>query len=100
MMPIPPIQCVDARQKSKPMGNASISVKIVAPVVVKPETLSNHAFTKENSPPHKIYGIAPDKQDINQLKTTINRPSLLVIPVAVGVKIRGNPPNTPVITAL
>ena len=28
-----------------------MSVKIVDPVVVNPETLSNHAFVKVNSPP-------------------------------------------------
>ena len=34
-----------------PRGSASTSVSTDAPVVVNPETLSNHAFTRLNSPP-------------------------------------------------
>ncbi len=50
--PIPPIQVDDMRQKFKPRGSASISCRMVAPVVVSPDTLSNQALTSENSPPH------------------------------------------------
>ena len=32
--PMPPIQCVDERQKSKLLGSVSISLIIVEPVVV------------------------------------------------------------------
>ena len=39
------------RQNCNPRGRASTSFRIVDPVVVRPETLSNHALTNENSPP-------------------------------------------------
>lgn len=41
--PMPPIQCVRLLQKAIPRGRASISVKIVEPVVVKPDTVSKKA---------------------------------------------------------
>ena len=37
---MPPIQWVNARQKSIPLGRCSTVSRIVAPVVVKPETVS------------------------------------------------------------
>ena len=46
MIPIPPIQCVRVRQTSRLIGRLSISFRIEAPVVVKPETDSNRAFIK------------------------------------------------------
>ena len=49
--PIPPIHVEDMRQNCSPRGSTSISFRIVDPVVVKPETLSNQAFTRLNSPP-------------------------------------------------
>ena len=39
------------RQNCNPRGRASTSFRIVDPVVVRPETLSNQALTSENSPP-------------------------------------------------
>ena len=50
--PIPPIQWVAERQKRMPFGRDSISVSMVAPVVVYPDTLSKKALAKVNSPPH------------------------------------------------
>ena len=50
--PMPPIQVEDMRQNCKPRGSSSTSFRMEAPVVVKPDTLSNQAFTSENSPPH------------------------------------------------
>ena len=41
--PIPPIQCVRLLQKDIPIGRTSISVNIVEPVVVKPDTVSKNA---------------------------------------------------------
>ena len=41
--PMPPIQCVNERQYSRLRESPSIFVSIVAPVVVKPETVSNTA---------------------------------------------------------
>lgn len=51
--PMPPIQCVKLRQKSRQRDSASISVRIVAPVVVKPETVSKKQSIKD--------GICPDR---------------------------------------
>ena len=48
---MPPIQVEAMRQNCNPRGSCSTSLRIVAPVVVKPETLSNQALTSENSPP-------------------------------------------------
>ncbi len=45
MIPIPPSQWVKERQKRMPWGSASISVKTVAPVVVKPDMDSKTAGT-------------------------------------------------------
>lgn len=43
---MPPIQCVKERQYSRLMGSPSISERIVAPVVVKPDTVSNQQSMK------------------------------------------------------
>ena len=44
-MPMPPIQWVKLRQKIIPRLSASTSVRMVAPVVVKPLTVSKKAST-------------------------------------------------------
>ena len=41
--PMPPIQWVNMRQNISPRGMASISVRMVAPVVDRPEAVSNRA---------------------------------------------------------
>ena len=41
--PMPPSQWVKLRQNSSPCGIASGAVRMLAPVVVKPETVSNTA---------------------------------------------------------
>ena len=51
--PMPPIQWVNALQKRMPRGWASMSVRMVAPVVVKPDTDSNRQSTKEGKVPEK-----------------------------------------------
>ena len=50
-IPTPPTQAVEMRQNCSPRGSASISFRMEAPVVVKPETLSKKAFTRVNSRP-------------------------------------------------
>ena len=50
-MPIPPTQAVEMRHSYKPRGSDSMSFKMEAPVVVKPDTLSNNALTGVNSLP-------------------------------------------------
>ena len=51
IIPIPPIHCVNDRQKSNPCGNDSISVRIDAPVVVNPDMVSKKASVKEDIEP-------------------------------------------------
>ena len=50
-MPTPPTQAVEMRQNCRPRGSASISFKMEAPVVVKPEMLSKRALMGVNSRP-------------------------------------------------
>ena len=50
--PKPPMKWVAERQNSRLLGRLSMFSRIVAPVVVNPDTLSNHAFMTENGPPH------------------------------------------------
>ena len=47
--PMPPAQWVKLRQNNRPLGSASTSVSIVAPVVVKPETVSKKQSTSEGT---------------------------------------------------
>lgn len=42
-IPMPPIQCVKLRQNKMDLGSEWIYVRMVEPVVVKPETLSKNA---------------------------------------------------------
>jgi hypothetical protein len=46
-MPIPPIKCVKLRQNKILFDKDSISIKIDAPVVVKPEIVSKKASVNE-----------------------------------------------------
>ncbi len=57
------MKCVEARQNRRLFGRASTSVRMVAPVVVKPETLSNQAFTTVNGPPQRAYGSMPKTKE-------------------------------------
>ena len=43
--PMPPSHCVSARQSWMPRGSEAGAPKMEAPVVVKPETVSNSAST-------------------------------------------------------
>jgi hypothetical protein len=98
--PIPPRKWVDERQNSNPLGRLSISVRIVAPVVVYPDTLSYHALIRENSPPHNTYGNIPNTHERTHENTIIVNPSLILISSYLRTKIRGNKPVVKVITAL
>ena len=51
--PMPPTQCVKLRQNSRPRSMVSTSVRMLAPVVVKPETVSKKLSIK--------LGIAPER---------------------------------------
>ena len=56
IIPMPPIQYVDARQNKSPGERDSTSERTEAPVVVNPETLSNQALVNEKGPPHSAHG--------------------------------------------
>jgi hypothetical protein len=76
-----------------------MSFRIVAPVAVKPETLSNHALISENSPPQIRYGNIPTTLARTHEPTTIEKPSLFEIDVARGTKSIGNAPRVKVSSA-
>ena len=98
--PIPPKKCVEERHNKRLLGKDSISDKIVAPVVVYPDTLSNHALIREKSPPHNTYGNIPNIQDSTQENTIIKKPSFRLIFECLRTNISGNRPVVNVITAL
>ena len=89
---MPPIQAEAILQNSRPLGSASMSVRMEAPVVVKPDTLSKNALTRVNSPPYIIYGMAPKMQDSIQENVTMKKPSRFPMLLCFGTKIRGNRP--------
>ena len=73
--PIPPIQCVKQRQKLPVLDIVSTSVRIEAPVVVKPEIVSNRASVKLLISPENTNGSAPIILNIIQLSATVTKPS-------------------------
>ena len=73
--PMPPIQWVKQRQKFMPMGRASISVRIVEPVVVKPETTSKKASWYFGMQPEITKGRAPKADQSSQASATTTKPS-------------------------
>jgi len=75
-IPIPPSQWVKDRQNSIPLGKTSISVIIVAPVVVNPDTVSKNASTKEGILPENTKGKEPKKDTKTHPNVTIVSASL------------------------
>ena len=75
MMPMPPIQCVRLRQKSRPCGTASMSVRMEAPVVVKPDMVSKKASVKLGIAPESMKGSEPKREKSSQAKVTMAKPS-------------------------
>ena len=73
--PIPPTQCVKLRHIIIDFGSDSTSVKMLAPVVVKPETVSNKASINEPVASENIKGSAPKRLSVIQLSATITKPS-------------------------
>ena len=57
------------------LANASTSVKILDPVVVNPETVSNIASTTDGISPLITNGSAPKKLITIQLIATVKKPS-------------------------
>jgi len=73
--PIPPIQEEKERQNRMPRGRDSTSVRIEAPVVVKPETISKKQSAKEANSPENQKGRAPNKLRKTQMSPTTAKPS-------------------------
>jgi hypothetical protein len=91
---------VEERQKSKLLGIDSTLLRMVAPVVVYPETLSNNELITENGPPHRAYGNIPNIKDNIQDRKIIMYPSCNVIASVFRTKMKGNIPTRKVIRQL
>ena len=72
---MPPIHAEAMRQNCSPLGKLSMSLRMEAPVVVNPETLSKKALITVNSPPNIMKGMAPKKQAPIQQPVTMRNPS-------------------------
>jgi hypothetical protein len=83
MMPMPPSQCVRLRQNRSPLGWASISVRMDAPVVVNPDMDSKNASVKEGNPP-RAKGRAPKKAHAAQPRDTMTMPSRWLMTIGLG----------------
>ena len=86
------MKCVDDLQNSRLFGKASMSVRIVEPVVVYPETLSNHAFASVNSPPQSTYGSMPNINDRIHENTMVIYPEWRVVEGLSFTKMNGKMP--------
>ena len=73
--PMPPTQWVKLRQNSIPRLKASTSVRMLAPVVVKPDTVSNKASTNLGISPESTKGSAPNTDSKIQESPTMKKPS-------------------------
>ena len=73
--PMPPIQCVKLRQKRIECGNISTFVRMLAPVVVKPDAVSNSASQKCGIVPDSRNGSAPNTDSSIHDSPTTTRPS-------------------------
>ena len=73
--PMPPSQWVKARQNRMPLGRASMSVRMVEPVVVKPEQDSKIASIGVANQPEKRKGRAPTSPVNIQISATAAKPS-------------------------
>ena len=100
MTPRPPIKWVDERQKRRLLGSASTFVRIVAPVVVYPETLSNHALIKVNSPPQSTYGMVPKIKESTHERTMVRKPSFRESASFFFTNMNGNAPTRSVMMKL
>ena len=74
--PIPPIQCVKLRQNKKQFDKASTSERIVAPVVVYPDIVSNKASNRLGISPLIKNGSAPEILSTIHPNATLTNPSL------------------------
>ena len=100
MTPSPPMKWVDERQKRRLFGRASTLVRIVAPVVVYPDTLSNHALIRVNSPPQSTYGIVPKMKERTHERTMVRKPSFSERASVFFTKMNGKAPTRRVMMKL
>ena len=75
--PIPPIQWVKLLQMSMQRGRTSTSLSMLAPVVVKPETVSKRASMGLGIVLLMTKGMLPIRLKVIQLKATVTKPSRL-----------------------
>ena len=73
--PIPPNQCVKLLQKSIPLLMLSTSVKIDAPVVVNPLTVSKNASNTLGISPLITNGTHPTAESMIHANVTMIKPS-------------------------
>ena len=73
---MPPIQWVKLRQNSMEWLMPSTLVRMEAPVVVKPETVSKKASMKLGISPLITKGRAPMADTVSQVRAVIRKPSL------------------------
>ena len=73
--PMPPIQWVKLRQNRMPLGRSSTAGRMLAPVVVKPETVSNMASTGLGMLPVSTKGTAPTTLMSSQQSAVVAKPS-------------------------
>ena len=92
MTPNPPMKWVEDLQKRRLFGRASMSVRIVDPVVVYPETLSNHAFIRVNSPPQSTYGSIPNMNESIQEMMMVRYPLFIDVSIPFLTKMNGKQP--------
>ena len=78
---MPPTQWLKLRQYSIPCDMASTSLSIDAPVVVKPDTISNNASTNEGISPDSQKGRQPNRLITIQLSPTHTSPSRANMPI-------------------
>lgn len=74
-MPMPPTQWVNERQKSIHFDSASTLLKTLAPVVVKPDTVSKNASTKCGISPLSQNGRQPIRLTAIHDIATMTKPS-------------------------
>ena len=72
---MPPIQWVKLRQNRMPLGRSSTAGRMLAPVVVKPDTVSNRASTGFGMQPVTTKGTAPTMEMTIQLSEVAAKPS-------------------------
>ncbi len=75
--PIPPIQWVSERHISDVCDIASTFVRMLAPVVVKPEAVSNTASVKEGISPVSMKGMQPAILSTSQERAVATQPSFM-----------------------